>query len=81
MNHSYLRKYNFICLIYTLLMFYFLVSQDQHTAAWSLFVSISTAFGFWMDILSSLFVTVITLTFFLYGGKFFTSFIYPLMGS
>ncbi|KAJ9598064.1 hypothetical protein L9F63_026831, partial [Diploptera punctata] len=41
--------------------------QDQHTAAWSLFVSVSQAFGFWMDILSSLFVTVITITFFLYG--------------
>ncbi|PSN33294.1 hypothetical protein C0J52_21150, partial [Blattella germanica] len=40
--------------------------QDEHTAAWSLFVSISNAFGFWMDILSSLFVAIITLTFFLY---------------
>ncbi|XP_021915794.1 multidrug resistance-associated protein 4-like isoform X2 [Zootermopsis nevadensis] len=39
--------------------------QDDHTGAWSLFLATSNAFGFWMDILSSLFVASITLTFFI----------------
>ncbi|XP_069685044.1 ATP-binding cassette sub-family C member 4-like isoform X2 [Periplaneta americana] len=43
--------------------------QDDHTAAWSLFLGTSIAFGFWMDILSSLFVAIITLTFFLVGEE------------
>jgi hypothetical protein len=43
--------------------------QDDHTSAWSLFLATSNAFGFWMDILSSLFVAIITLTFFILEGK------------
>ncbi|PNF43102.1 Cystic fibrosis transmembrane conductance regulator [Cryptotermes secundus] len=39
--------------------------QDDHTAAWSLFLGTSNTFGFWMDVLSSLFVAALTLTFFM----------------
>lgn len=39
--------------------------QDDHTAAWSLFLGTSNTFGFWMDVLSSLFVAALTVTFFM----------------
>jgi hypothetical protein len=43
--------------------------QDDHTAAWSLFLGTSNTFGFWMDVLSSMFVAALTLVFFLLEGK------------
>jgi hypothetical protein len=49
--------------------YYSLPSQDEHTAAWSLFLATSNAFGFWMDVVSCLFVSGITLTFFLLEGS------------
>lgn len=37
--------------------------QDAHTAAYSLILSTSTAFGFWLDIVSILFLAFVTFSF------------------
>lgn len=37
--------------------------QDAHTAAYSLILSTSTAFGFWLDVVSILFVAFVTFSF------------------
>ncbi|KAK7872348.1 hypothetical protein R5R35_002792 [Gryllus longicercus] len=42
--------------------------QDLHTSAWFQFVATGTAFGFWLDILSAIFVTLVTFSFLVLGG-------------
>lgn len=37
--------------------------QDQHTAAWFLFLATSEAFGFYLDIISIFFLAVLTFQF------------------
>ncbi|XP_068086395.1 ATP-binding cassette sub-family C member 4 [Anabrus simplex] len=39
------------------------VLQDKHTSSWFLTVVISVAFGFWLDCLSLIFVSIVTFTF------------------
>lgn len=36
--------------------------QDYHSSAWYLFISASRAFGFWLDAICILFISVITLS-------------------
>lgn len=40
--------------------------QDKHTSSWFLFIAASEAFGFYLDIVSVLFLVVLTLRFLLY---------------
>lgn len=39
------------------------VLQDQHTGAWTLFLATSEAFGFYLDLLSVIFLTIVTFQF------------------
>lgn len=46
------------------------VLQDQHTGAWSLFLVTSEAFGFYLDVLSVLFLAILTFQFLIFkSGK------------
>ncbi|KAK5645931.1 hypothetical protein RI129_004395 [Pyrocoelia pectoralis] len=42
------------------------VLQDQHTATWFLFISTSEAFGFYLDVISILFLTILTFQFIIF---------------
>ncbi|XP_047107556.1 ATP-binding cassette sub-family C member 4-like [Schistocerca piceifrons] len=42
--------------------------QDLHTSAWFQFIATGTAFGFWLDCLSAIFVTLVTFSFLVLGG-------------
>lgn len=45
--------------------------QDYHTSAWYMYISTSSAFGFWLDIFCTVFVAFITFSFLSFGeGKF-----------
>lgn len=47
------------------------ILQDQHTAAWYLFIATSRAFGLYLDIVSTLFLMVVTFQFLIFNtGKF-----------
>lgn len=43
--------------------------QDLHTSAWFHYIATATAFGFWLDILSAIFVTLVTFSFLVLGGE------------
>jgi len=43
--------------------------QDLHSGAWYLFIASSRAFGFWLDVVCLIYITVVTISFFLIGGK------------
>ncbi|XP_049853049.1 ATP-binding cassette sub-family C member 4-like [Schistocerca gregaria] len=48
--------------------------QDRHTSAWFLYVTNASALGIWLDLLSSIFATIVTFSFFLlsegsFGGS------------
>lgn len=46
--------------------------QDLHSSAWFMFLSTSRAFGFWLDLVCIIYITIVTLSFLLIGnGKFF----------
>ncbi|XP_066999504.1 ATP-binding cassette sub-family C member 4 [Anabrus simplex] len=45
--------------------------QDLHTSAWFQFIATGTAFGFWLDCLSAIFVTLVTFSFLVLGGETF----------
>lgn len=42
--------------------------QDNHSAAFYLFISTSRAFGFWLDLFCILYIAVVTLNFLVFGG-------------
>ncbi|GFG33086.1 hypothetical protein Cfor_12110, partial [Coptotermes formosanus] len=42
--------------------------QDLHSGAWYLFIASSRAFGFWLDVVCLIYITVVTISFFLIGG-------------
>ncbi|KAB0798127.1 hypothetical protein PPYR_09120 [Photinus pyralis] len=42
------------------------VLQDQHTAAWFLFISTSEAFGFYLDVISVIFLAILTFQFIIF---------------
>jgi len=43
--------------------------QDLHSGAWYLFIASSRAFGFWLDVVCLIYITVVTISFFLIGGE------------
>lgn len=43
--------------------------QDLHSGAWYLFIASSRAFGFWLDIACLIYITVVTISFFLIGEE------------
>lgn len=43
--------------------------QDQHSSAFYLFISTSRAFGFWLDLFCVLYIAVVTISFFIFGGE------------
>lgn len=43
--------------------------QDLHSGAWYLFIASSRAFGFWLDVVCLIYITVVTISFFLMGGE------------
>ncbi|XP_022166667.1 probable multidrug resistance-associated protein lethal(2)03659 isoform X2 [Myzus persicae] len=52
----------------------FAIHQDLHSSAWYLFISLSRAFGFWLDIICLLFISAVTFYFIFidngtYGGN------------
>lgn len=44
------------------------ILQDQHTAAWYLFLVTSRAFGFYLDVISTAFLTLVTLQFLIFDS-------------
>ncbi|XP_069689580.1 probable multidrug resistance-associated protein lethal(2)03659 isoform X2 [Periplaneta americana] len=42
--------------------------QDLHSGAWYLFIASSRAFGFWLDIVCLIYITIVTISFLLIGG-------------
>lgn len=46
--------------------------QDHHTSAWHLFISSSTAFVFWLDMICGIFVSAVILSLLIFNqGRFF----------
>lgn len=43
--------------------------QDNHSASFYLFISTSRAFGFWLDLFCVMYIAVVTVSFFVYGGE------------
>lgn len=43
--------------------------QDQHTGASFLFIAISEAFGLYLDIISGIFLAIVTIQFLFYPGE------------
>lgn len=43
--------------------------QDNHSSAFYLFISTSRAFGFWLDIFCVMYIAVVTISFFIFGGE------------
>lgn len=43
--------------------------QDQHSSAFYLFIATSRAFGFWLDLFCVLYIAVVTISFFIFGGE------------
>jgi ATP-binding cassette subfamily C (CFTR/MRP) protein 4 len=43
--------------------------QDLHSGAWYLFIASSRAFGFWLDVVCLIYITLVTISFFLIGGE------------
>lgn len=41
--------------------------QDSHTSAWFMYIAASSAFGFYLDALCLIFVTVVTFSFLTFG--------------
>lgn len=45
--------------------------QDLHSGAWYLFIASSRAFGFWLDLVCILYITIVTMSFLVFEtGKF-----------
>lgn len=42
--------------------------QDNHSSAFYLFISTSRAFGFWLDLFCVMYIAVVTISFFKFGG-------------
>ncbi|XP_066581201.1 probable multidrug resistance-associated protein lethal(2)03659 [Prorops nasuta] len=42
--------------------------QDLHSSAWYIFIASSRAFGFWLDIFCLVYITLVTLSFLVFGG-------------
>ncbi|KAL5236136.1 hypothetical protein ACI65C_003546 [Semiaphis heraclei] len=58
----------------TILSKEFAMHQDLHSSAWYLFITLSRAFGFWLDIVCLLFISIVTFYFIFidndtYGGN------------
>ncbi|XP_066999039.2 ATP-binding cassette sub-family C member 4 [Anabrus simplex] len=47
----------------------FYIHQDQHSSSWSLVLSINTALGLWLDIISGIFITIVTVSFHVIGKE------------
>lgn len=45
--------------------------QDYHTSAWFMYVAASSAFGFYLDVLCFIFVTLVTFSFLTFGESRF----------
>uniref|UniRef100_A0A2H8TSM5 Putative multidrug resistance-associated protein lethal(2)03659 n=1 Tax=Melanaphis sacchari TaxID=742174 RepID=A0A2H8TSM5_9HEMI len=45
--------------------------QDLHSSAWYLFISSSRAFGFWLDIVCLIYISVVTFSFLIVGNNTF----------
>jgi ATP-binding cassette subfamily C (CFTR/MRP) protein 4 len=45
--------------------------QDLHSSAWYLFISSSRAFGFWLDIVCLIYISVVTFSFLIMGSNTF----------
>lgn len=43
--------------------------QDLHSSAFYLFISTSRAFGFWLDLFCVIYIAVVTIGFFVFGGE------------
>ncbi|PNF14801.1 putative multidrug resistance-associated protein lethal(2)03659 [Cryptotermes secundus] len=43
--------------------------QDLHSGAWYLFIASSRAFGFWLDMVCLIYITLVTISFFVIGGE------------
>ncbi|CAG9859551.1 unnamed protein product [Phyllotreta striolata] len=43
--------------------------QDSHTSAWFMYISASSAFGFYLDVFCFIFVSLITFSFLMLGGQ------------
>lgn len=43
--------------------------QDLHSSAFYLFISTSRAFGFWLDLFCVVYIAVVTISFFIFGGQ------------
>lgn len=41
--------------------------QDLHSSAWYIFLSTSTAFGYWLELISVFYIAIVILSFLLYG--------------
>ncbi|CAG9814465.1 unnamed protein product [Phaedon cochleariae] len=41
--------------------------QDSHTSAWFMYIAVSSAFGFYLDVLCFIFITVVTFSFLTFG--------------
>ncbi|CAH1098767.1 unnamed protein product [Psylliodes chrysocephalus] len=45
------------------------VLQDQHTSTWFLFIASSTTFGFYLDVISTMFLAFVTYQFLIFGDE------------
>ncbi|XP_071455642.1 ATP-binding cassette sub-family C member 4-like [Hetaerina americana] len=45
--------------------------QDLHSSAWYMFITTSRAFGFWLDFVCFIYITLVTLSFLVIGGEKF----------
>ncbi|XP_014258970.1 probable multidrug resistance-associated protein lethal(2)03659 isoform X2 [Cimex lectularius] len=43
--------------------------QDLHSSAWYLFIASSRAFGFWLDFVCLIYISLVTLSFLIFGGE------------
>lgn len=43
--------------------------QDSHSSAFYLFISASRAFGFWLDLFCVIYIAIVTVSFFVFGGE------------
>ncbi|XP_055375264.1 probable multidrug resistance-associated protein lethal(2)03659 [Condylostylus longicornis] len=43
--------------------------QDMHSSAFFMFIATSRAFGFWLDCFCVIYIAIVTLSFFLFGGN------------
>ncbi|KAG8235220.1 hypothetical protein J437_LFUL015912 [Ladona fulva] len=47
------------------------LEEDLHSSAWYMFIATSRAFGFWLDFVCFIYITLVTLSFLIIGGEKF----------